>query len=138
MKALKIDFVENVHDVDWSGLKAALKRDRFDNGRSARELRESFQNSRHVCFARSGDRIIGTVRLLSDGVCNAYLVDLWVSTRYRRRGIASHMVAILLNAVPGQHVYLQTDDPRLYAKLGFRPQPEGMSKIAGPWRRRRQ
>src|SRR5262249_14210356 len=136
MKTPRIDFVENTGDVDWAALKTSLKRDRFDNGRSARELRESFQNSRHVCFARTGDRVIGTGRLLSDGVCNAYLVDLWVSARYRRRGIASHMVALLLNAVPGQHVYLQTDDPRLYAKLGFCPQPEGMSKVAGPWLRR--
>ena len=137
MKTLKIVFVENAHDIDWNALKAALRRDRFDNGRNARELRESFQNSRHVCFAKIGDRIIGTGRLLSDNVCNAYLVDLWVSTRFRRRGIASHIMALLLNAVPGQHVYLQTDDSRLYTKLGFQFQPEGMSKVAGPWLRRR-
>ena len=136
MKTPKIDFVENCHDVDWAALKTALKKDRFDNGRSAAELRESFRNSRHVCIARVDDRVVGTGRLLSDGVCNAYLVDVWVSTRFRRRGIASRIIALLLNAVPGQHVYLQTNDVRLYTKLGFRPQPEGMSVVAGPWLRR--
>jgi predicted N-acetyltransferase YhbS len=136
MKAPKFDFVEDSHDVDWTSLKTALKKDGFDNGRSAGELRQSFQNSRHVCFARLDGRVIGTGRLLSDGICNAYLVDVWVSTRHRRRGIGSRIIAVLLNAVPGQHVYLQAHDPRLYAKLGFRPQPEGMSIVAGPWLRR--
>ena len=136
MKTPKIDFVENCHDVDWAALKLVLKKDRFDNGRSAAELRESFRNSRHVCIARMDGRVIGTGRLLSDGVCNAYLVDVWVSSKHRRRGIASHVIAVLLNAVPGQHVYLQTNDARLYTKLGFRPQPEGMSRVAGPWLRR--
>jgi ribosomal protein S18 acetylase RimI-like enzyme len=136
MKAPRIDFVGHSSDVDWAALKTALKKDRFDNGRSAKELRESFQNSRHVCFARVDGRVIGTGRLLSDGVCNAYLIDVWVSGRYRRRGIGSRLIALLLNEVSGQHVYLQTNDARLYAKLGFRPQPEGMSLVAGPWLRR--
>ncbi len=52
MKAPRIDFVGHSSDVDWAALKTALKKDRFDNGRSAKELRESFQNSRHVCFAQ--------------------------------------------------------------------------------------
>lgn len=136
MKTPKIVFSENARDVDWAALKAALTADRFDNGRTAAELRDSFVNSRHVCLAFVGRRIVGTGRLLSDGVCNAYLVDVWVRTRFRRRGIAVRMIQLLLNAVPGQHVYLQTDDARLYARLGFRPQPEGMSLIAGPWLRR--
>ena len=62
-------------------------------------------------------------RLLSDGVCNAYLVDVWTMSAYRRQGIASRRR--LLDAVPGQHVGLQTDDaPELYRSLGFDPQPE--------------
>jgi ribosomal protein S18 acetylase RimI-like enzyme len=40
-------------------------------------------------------------RLLSDGVCSAYLVDVWTSSRYRRRGIASEMIRFLLDEVPG-------------------------------------
>ena len=136
MKTPKIVFSENAREVDWAALKTALTADGFDNGRSASELRESFLNSRHVCMAFDGRRIVGTARLLSDGVCNAYLLDVWVRRSIRRRGIAVRMIHLLLNAVPGQHVYLQTDDPRLYARLGFRPQPEGMSLIAGPWLRR--
>ena len=120
--------------IDWAQAKADLAADDFDNGRSPEALRRSFERSQHVAIARDGDRVVGMARLLSDGVCNAYLVDVWTSTRYRRRGIASAMIGLLLEAVPGQHVGLQTDDAQeLYAKLGFRPQPEFWSLVVGRW-----
>ena len=73
-------------------------------------------------------------RLLSDGVCNAYLVDVWTLSAYRRQGIASALVRLLLDAVPGQHVGLQTDDAQgLYDALGFRRQPEFLSTVVGQW-----
>ncbi len=131
MKAPKIVFLENPDDVDWAALKRALTLDRFDNGRTADELRESFINSRHICLACARGKLIGTGRLLSDGVGNAYLVDVWVRSKYRRLGIGGKIVSCLLAAVPGQHIYLQANNPRLYARLGFRPQPVGMSLIAG-------
>ncbi len=73
-------------------------------------------------------------RLLSDGVCNAYLVDVWTASAYRRRGIASAMIRHLFQQVPGQHVGLQTNDlGDFYASLGFRPQPEFWSIVVGTW-----
>jgi len=73
-------------------------------------------------------------RLLSDGVCNAYLLDVWTASSHRRRGIGRAMVEALSEAVPGQHVALQTDDARqFYEALGFRPQPEFMSRVSGSW-----
>ena len=73
-------------------------------------------------------------RLLSDGVCNAYLVDVWTMSAYRRQGIASAMVRRLVESVPGQHVGLQTDDAQeLYSALGFRRQPEFWSIVSGRW-----
>jgi ribosomal protein S18 acetylase RimI-like enzyme len=73
-------------------------------------------------------------RLLSDGVCNAYLVDVWTASAYRRQGIASALIRRLLDEVPGQHVGLQTDSAQeLYASLGFAPQPEFWSLVVGSW-----
>lgn len=44
------------------------------------------------------------------------------------------MVDFLAARVPGQHIGLQTDDARpFYARLGFRPQPEFMSRVVGHW-----
>jgi GNAT superfamily N-acetyltransferase len=120
--------------VDWAQAKADLARDDFDNGRSADLLRLSFERSQHVALAWHGGRLVGMARLLSDGVGNAYLLDVWTQSALRRRGIATAMVEYLLDRVPGQHVGLQTDDQlQFYAGLGFRPQPQFMSLIVGRW-----
>ena len=96
--------------IDWHAVRADLSSDDFDNGRAPDALRRSFEQSQHVAIARDGDRVVGTARLLSDGVCNAYLVDVWTHSSYRRQGTATAMLQLLLDAVPGQHVGLQTDD----------------------------
>jgi GNAT superfamily N-acetyltransferase len=120
--------------VDWAQAKADLAADNFDNGRSPAALRASFEAAAHVALARDGDRVVGMARLLSDGVCNAYLVDVWTLSSYRRRGIGSALVRRLLDAVPGQHVGLQTDDAQaFYAQLGFRLHPEFWSIVVGTW-----
>ena len=125
----------SLEGIDWAQAKADLASDDFDNGRSADALRRSFEQSQHVAFARDGERVVGMARLLSDGVCNAYLVDVWTASAYRRQGIASEMIRHLLEQVPGQHVGLQSDDPALYAALGFKPQPEFWSIVVGTWLR---
>jgi ribosomal protein S18 acetylase RimI-like enzyme len=120
--------------IDWEQAKADLVADRFDNGRTAEALRRSFEQSQHIAFARDGDRVVGMARLLSDGVCNAYLVDVWTASTHRRQGIASEMIRALLDEVPGQHVGLQTDDAQeLYRSLGFEAQPEFWSLVVGSW-----
>ena len=120
--------------IDWAQCKDDLAADDFDNGRTPSALRSSFEQSQHVIIARNGDRVVGMARLLSDGVCNSYLLDVWTASSHRRQGIATRMVTRLVDAVPGQHIGLQTDDAQsLYESLGFRRQPEFLSIVSGRW-----
>jgi ribosomal protein S18 acetylase RimI-like enzyme len=120
--------------IDWVQAKADLRADSFDNGRSPAALQRSFEQSQHVAIARDGERVVGMARLLSDGVCNAYLLDVWTASSHRRQGIASAMIRFLADQVPGQHIGLQTDDAQaFYASLGFRAQPEFLSLVVGEW-----
>jgi predicted GNAT family acetyltransferase len=120
--------------VDWGDAKAKLTADDFDNGRSAQALRRSFEQSQHVAFAWLDGDLVGMARMLSDHVCNAYLIDVWTHSAVRRQGIATAMVEYLATRVPGQHIGLQTDDAQaFYAGLGFRQQPEFMSLVVGRW-----
>jgi predicted GNAT family acetyltransferase len=129
-----IGFDRSLGGVDWEQAKADLAADHFDNGRSANALRLSFEQSQHVAFARDSGRVVGMARMLSDGVCNAYVVDVWTKSEYRRQGIASTLMRMLADAVPGQHIGLQTDDAQeLYRSLGYAPQPEFWSRVAGTW-----
>ena len=130
----EIIYKTNLENIDWTEMKTTLRQDAFDNGRSPEQLKTSFENSYAICIAYAEGQIIGTARVLSDGVCNAYLVDVWTLSEFRHRGIASTMIQKLMSQLSGQHVYLQTDDAKeLYAKLGFVEQPTGMSKVVGKW-----
>jgi GNAT superfamily N-acetyltransferase len=123
-----------VEQVDWEQAKADLAADDFDNGRSPAALRRSFEHSQFVALAWMDGKLVGMARLLSDGVCNAYLIDVWTKSSLRRRGIGTAMIDHLVASVPGQHVGLQTDEAEaFYSALGFRPQPQFMGRVAGRW-----
>ena len=131
---MPISFDMTTERIDWEQAKADLAADAFDNGRSAEALRRSFENSQHVAFARDGARVVGMARMLSDGVVNAYIVDVWTHSEYRRQGTASTLMRMLADAVPGQHIGLQTDDAQdFYRSLGYRPQPEFWATVVGRW-----
>ncbi len=121
--------------IDWELVTADLAADHFDNGRSPAALRRSFEQSQHVAVARADDgRVVGLARLLSDGVCNAYLVDVWTASAHRRRGVATEMLRQLEAQVPGQHVGLQTADASaFYATLGYVAQPQFLARVVGAW-----
>ncbi len=130
----EIFYKMDLEGVDWGEMKATLHQDHFDNGRSPEQLKVSFENSYAACIAMAENHIIGTVRVLSDGVCNAYIVDVWTLSGFRHRGIASMMVKRILARLDGQHVYLFTDDAKaFYASLGFEEQGIGMGKVMGDW-----
>lgn len=74
-----------------------------------------------------------TARLLADGVCNAYLIDVWTQSVWRWRGIGE-MVSRLMKKVPGHHVSLFTDSATGFCDaMGFRREEVGMSRVVGEW-----
>ena len=134
LRAVAVRVDTTLDGIDWERTKADLAADDFDNGRSPAALRRSFEQSEHAVIARDGERVVGMARLLSDGVCNAYLVDVWTASSHRRKGIAQSMLRLLIEAVPGQHIGLQTSEAQqFYASLGFEPQPEFWSRVSGTW-----
>jgi predicted GNAT family acetyltransferase len=134
METEKIAYKTDLDGVDWEEMRNTLIADDFDNGRSVEQYQRSFENTYAVCIAYAEGRIIGTARALSDGVCNAYIVDVWTYSPYRRRGIARTMIQSLLDRLPGQHVYLFTDDaPDFYRRLGFKDRGFGLEILSGQW-----
>ena len=129
-----IRYQNHLDGIDWAELRQDLIDDDFHNGRTAGQLRASFANSQHVVMGFDGGRCIANGRMLSDGVGNAYVIDVWTQSGYRGRGVGSEIMRRLIAAVPGQHIYLQTDDAvDFYRRLGFSAQPEGLSLIVGSY-----
>lgn len=110
-----ITYSTDITNVDWEALKATLVEDDFDNGRTPQQYKISFENSYLCVLAYDEDgRCIGSTRVLSDGVCNAYIVDVWTYTPYRNQGVARRMMQLAMEQLPGQHVYLFTDDSEAF------------------------
>ena len=129
-----ISYKTDLADVNWDEIKAKVQADEFDNGRTPAQLEASFRNSGATVIAYAGAEIVGKARALTDGVCNAYVVDVWTYTPYRGQGIAKAMMEQLLAQLPGQHVYLFTDSAQgLYGKVGFQVQGIGMGCVVGEW-----
>ena len=131
---MAIEYRTDLIGVDWESFKQDLIADDFHNGRTTGQLKLSFENSSQVVMVWDERRVIGSARQLSDGVGNAYVVDVWTLSAYRERGIATRMMKMLVDAVPGQHIYLQADDAvDFYKKIGFTEQPVGLRIISGEY-----
>lgn len=131
-----IHYKMDCNEVNWKEMQETLIEDNFHNGRSIEQYRQSFENSHTVVIAYDDDKIIGTVRALSDGVCNAYIVDVWTYTPYRKQGVARKMMELALDNLQGQHVYLWTDDQQVfYETIGMNTNEEntGYFKVVGEW-----
>ena len=84
-----ITYRTELDGVDWNEVKAAVAADDFDNGRTPEQLRRSFLASRVACVAYADGALVGTARALSDGVCNAYVIDVWTRSDLRWRRSAA-------------------------------------------------
>ena len=78
--------------------------------------------------AYSDGKLIGMGRALSDGVSDAYLQDIAVSTAFRRRGIGGGIVRTLVaelrrNGVDWIALVGEPGTESFYRELGFKPEP---------------
>ncbi len=78
--------------------------------------------STHVALALDDNRVIGFANALSDGVLSAYIPLLEVLPPYRRQGIGSKLIRMLLDAVGELYmvdVICDDDVLAFYEALGF-------------------
>lgn len=132
---MSIHYTTDMNGIDWAQMRQTLIDDNFDNGRTPEQYRLSFQNSYCCVIAFDDERLVGTARMLSDGVCNAYIVDVWTLTAYRRQGIARQMMQRLESHAQGQHISLWTERAEgFYTALGYiRNRDTLFEKIVGEW-----
>lgn len=132
---MSITYRYHTENIDWEALRLILIEDQFHNGRTAEQYRLSFVNSTAAVLAFDGERIVGTARMLSDGVCNAYIIDVWTLHTYRKQGIARHMLEYLEEQAKGQHIALWTDDAQIfYEHTGYDHSSSTLyEKVVGTW-----
>jgi GNAT superfamily N-acetyltransferase len=78
---------------------------------------------------------VGFARAMSDGVCDAYLADVFVLPGHRGHGLGKRLVATMIEEGPGAHLrwtLFTADAHGLYEQFGFAP--PGRSALIRPGR----
>lgn len=90
---------------------------------------ELLRGSSHVVVARDGERVVGFVTAISDGVLSAYVPLLEVRPPYQGRGIGAELVRRLLARLDGLYMVdlcCDEDVVGFYERLGLSRWDAGM------------
>lgn len=87
-------------------------------------LREAIDSSHFVVQARDDGKLVGLIRCISDGKTIAYVQDLLVLKSYRRRGIGTALMRMVMEKYRNlRQLVLLTDDTaelqEFYESLGL-------------------
>jgi len=77
--------------------------------------------------AWSGNRLVGSVRVLSDGYFFSTVPEVMVDPEFRKQGIGRELLRRALEATPGGVLFLgaQPGNERFFETAGFRRGPTG-------------
>ena len=90
---------------------------------------EILRGSAAVVLARDGERVVGFVTAISDGLLSAYIPLLEVLPAYQGRGIGTELMRRMLDRLGGLYMVDLCCDAALepfYARLGLRTWDRGM------------
>ena len=120
--------------VDYRSGESALPVDAFIRlatriwGRDYdRALTEAALKSTINVGAWSGDRLVGSVRILSDGYFFSTVPEVMVDPEFRRHGIGLALMRQALDLAPGGALFLgaQPGNEPFFERAGFRRGPAG-------------
>jgi len=95
---------------------------------SVESAAEALAPTWHAVSAYEGERLVGTGRIIGDGVLHALLVDVIVDPSYRHSGIGSAIVERLVAECRRHHIV----DVQLFCAYGVRPFYERVGFAARP------
>ncbi|WP_394188276.1 GNAT family N-acetyltransferase [Paenisporosarcina quisquiliarum] len=107
------------NDVEW-----------FAYTKDLELLQQALLQSLEVISAWSGERLVGLIRVIGDGLTIVYIQDILVLNSYQNQGIATHLLQEILKKYNDvrQKVLLTEEAPEVrnfYEKNGFQSCDKG-------------
>jgi spermidine synthase len=104
----------------------------WEGGDDAGRLIRLVAGSHLFVAARAGGCIVGMGRAISDRASDAYLQDIFVAEPFRRRGIASRIVSMLLDRLAADDLrwvalISEGNSRAFYQRLGFDAMPDTLA-----------
>lgn len=114
---------KHIKDFDKEHIEELFKSVNWVSGNFPNELKQALQNSTRVISAWDGEKLVGLIRGMDDGIWQATIDCLLVNPQYQRRGVASALLNCLLNEyLDFFYVNVTPDDKEnvaFYQKHGF-------------------
>ena len=120
--------------INWSELFDLYKKvgmlKRFIENREFDKIQSAFQKSYKVVTAWDGKRLIGSCRMLSDGICYGAIFDVAVLPEYQKKGVGKGLMNLLLKKEESMTIHLTSTfgNEDFYKKLGFKKHKTAYSK----------
>ena len=108
--------------IDEESLQELFLSVEWDSGKYPEKLHNAIRNSHTVVSAWDGDRLVGLINAIADGVMTAYIPYTLVRPEYQKRGIGKKLVEIILEEYRdyARRVLISYDDAvDFYQKCGF-------------------
>jgi GNAT superfamily N-acetyltransferase len=115
---------ETVKEFDKKTLQELFLSVQWSSGNYPDQLQAAIRNSHRVFSAWDGDRLVGLVNALSDGVMTAYIHYMLVRPEYQKQGIGKHLITLLLQEYKdyARKVLIAYDsEVDFYRHCGFEP-----------------
>ena len=128
---MAIEWKHSTDGVDWDELSALYRAAPLGDKKPA-VLQEAFGNSRFVCFAYEGDRLVAAGRALADGADCSYLCDVAVLPSHQGTGTGKRIVDHLLDASRGHKkiiLYAAPGKEGFYRRFGFLRMKTAMARF---------
>lgn len=94
-----------------------------------------FKNSTLVISVWQDDRLLGTVRVLSDKTVRSVIYDLVVDPEFQRKGIGRELIKRCIQQYPESEWLVQTEENTagFYEKMGFDRYRNSILRIPSKW-----
>jgi ribosomal protein S18 acetylase RimI-like enzyme len=124
---------DSLDGVDWQELSDLMRVALGDKPPAL--LRTAFTNSLYRCFVFDEGRLVGTGRMLGDGVDAAYLCDVAILPSHQGRGLGDQIIRRLMGRARGHRkiiLYAVPGKEGFYKRFGFRRMTTAMAVFDDP------
>lgn len=129
-----ISYKIGLEGIDWFQLfslyeEVGLLR-RFIEGKEFDKIRFAFERSYKIVTAWDENTLVGSCRMISDGLCYGAVFDVGVLPQYQKMGIGKGMMNLLLKGEEHLSVHLTSTfgNEEFYKKLGFKKHKTAYAK----------
>lgn len=127
-------WTDSLDGIDWQELSDMIRAAPLGHKDPAL-LRTAFSNSLYRCFVHDEGKLVGTGRVLGDGVDAAYLCDVAILPSHQGCGLGKAIVGRLVELARGHRkiiLYAVPGKEDFYKRFGFRRMRTAMAIFDDP------